>query len=111
MSMSVVVGQEYSPRVVFAVIPVVVVPVVAVIDPDLDPGIIRCWGGHHCHRCRKGGSQEKRTNVKMCRTHKMILQEYSAISALERREVKVNFLILPSVMVPVFPNYPFVNAS
>ena len=45
MSMSVIVGQEYSPRVVFAIIPVVIVPVVAVIDPDLDAGIIRCWGG------------------------------------------------------------------
>jgi hypothetical protein len=42
MSMSVIVGQEYSPRVVFAIIPVVIVPVVAVIDPDLDAGIIRC---------------------------------------------------------------------
>jgi hypothetical protein len=49
-------GQITAVRVVFTVIPVVVVPVVSIIDSDLNAGALRFWGGRDGHRCNKGNS-------------------------------------------------------
>jgi hypothetical protein len=111
MVLFVIVAQVDSPSGVLVVIPVVVVLVVGVVDADLNAVVIRSGGGHNSHRRRKGGSQQKRTDVTMCNAHLQYLQENSAISAFERREVKVSFLALPSAMVPVFPIYPFVKEA
>jgi hypothetical protein len=111
MILLMVVAQVDSPTVVLVVIPVVVVLVPGIVDADLNAVVIRSGGGHNSHRRREGSSQQKRTDITMCNAHLKYLQENSAISAFERREVKVGFLVLPSAMVPVFPIYPFVKAS
>jgi hypothetical protein len=87
----VIVAQVYSPGFVLTIIPVVVVLVAGIIDSHLNAVVIRSGGGHDCQRCRKGSSQQERTDVTMCKAHVKILQENSAISVLERREAKVNF--------------------
>jgi hypothetical protein len=111
MVLLVVVTQVDTPRVILVVIPVVVVLVPGIVDADLNAVVIRSGSGHNSHRRRKCSSQQKRTDVTMCNAHLEYLQENSAISAFERREVKVGFLVLPSAMIPVFPIYPFVKAS
>lgn len=93
------------------IIPIVVILVAGIIDSHLNAVVIRSRGGHNGHRSRKESSQYERTDVTMCKAHMKILQVNSAISVLERREAKVNFLILPSGTVLVFPSYPFVEAS
>jgi hypothetical protein len=41
---------------VFIVIPVVIVLVATVIDPNLNAGLLRCCGGDHWQRSRNGSS-------------------------------------------------------
>lgn len=50
-------SAEYSVGVLFAIIPVVVVLVVSIIDPDADS--LWCGVGPNRHRSDKSGCQEK----------------------------------------------------
>src|SRR5579864_5410890 len=80
----VVVGQIGAPSVVLAVIPVVVVLVMGIIDSDLNPVVLGSGSGQYCDWRNKGGSQQERTNVTMCKAHVTILQENPATSVAER---------------------------
>ena len=51
-------GQVASVGVFFAVIPVVIIPVVSIIDSDLNAGFLRCCSGYDGSACRKGSGQE-----------------------------------------------------
>jgi hypothetical protein len=50
---SVVVHKIDAPGVILVVVPVMVVPVAPVIDPDLDADL-RLWRRNGCGRCHKG---------------------------------------------------------
>jgi hypothetical protein len=44
---------------VFAIVPVMVVTVVAIIDPDLDGGLLSSGFGHNQGGCNNGSRQEE----------------------------------------------------
>jgi hypothetical protein len=71
---------------VFAVIPGVVVMVVAIVVPDvvvltsffLTSVVLPSGVGRNRHRCNKGSSQEQRTDVSMYTVHVVVLQARDA---------------------------------
>jgi hypothetical protein len=62
------------PSAVFVVIPVVIVLVLSIVDPDLNAGLLGRGGGHERHWRRKGSGQEERSDVSMYTVHVVILQ-------------------------------------
>jgi hypothetical protein len=72
--MPVILHQELGPGVIFAVIPVVIVPVISIIDPDLNSDRLRCRGGHKRQGRREGSGQKQRSEVTMWTVHAVILQ-------------------------------------
>src|SRR5580693_552787 len=44
---SVVLDQELAPGAILVVIPVVIILVVFIVDPDLNAGVLRCRRGHN----------------------------------------------------------------
>jgi hypothetical protein len=108
MIFSVIVGQIDSPGMIFAVIPVVIVPVVTVVNADLNAAFLRYGSCHDCNRCGEGSSQEQRTDVAVRMAHNRILRMYSLNFVVERREVNGNLMRL-RVVVPCVPIQLFVG--
>ena len=62
-------GQVASVGVFFAVIPVVIIPVVSIVDSELNTCFLRCCSSYDGATCRKGSGQEQRSDVTVCAVH------------------------------------------
>lgn len=58
---------------VFAVVPVVIVIVIAIKNANLHAGLLRLWRGHNYSRRSKGSSQNQRTYVSIEIAHDVFL--------------------------------------
>ena len=95
----VVFHQECSPRAILVLIPIVIVLVISIVDPDLNAGFLWCRCGYKQRWRCKCRSQEKRNDVTMCMMHDVVLQNQNVRSrnrgsihcALETRCVDVPF--------------------
>ena len=55
---SMVFREVLPPGAIFVVIPVVIVLVTLIVNPDLNASLLRYGDGHHCHWCGKDSSQK-----------------------------------------------------
>ena len=73
-AMGPVLNHEITPvGVVFAVVPVVVVTVIPILDPDLHTGFLRLRASHGYRRCGKSGAQKQQAEVSIDVTQDVFL--------------------------------------
>lgn len=66
--------REITPvGAIFAVIPIVIIPMVPIIDADLDVAVLRFRAGHDGGWRSQGGNQQQRTNKTIKKMHDMFL--------------------------------------
>lgn len=54
---------------VFVVVPIVIIPVVAIVDSNLYDGALGFGGARHCDWSSKDSGQDQRSDVAMCAVH------------------------------------------